>query len=312
MPICEEFDRLGRRQYGLVTASQLYRLGCTRRQIAELVRSGRLVKARSGVYRLCGAVPSWRSSALAAVLAAGHGVVLSHRSAGALWGLLDHNRESGPIEVTSPRQHQLAGVRAHRQRLAASETSRRFGIPVTTAERTLLDLAQSCTAEQLSKMCDEALRREIITVGRLYAVVEAHRGRGRRRLAPIHKVLADRIPGYNPNANDWEQRMDRLWDRLGLPPAERQYRIRAGGRSYKADRAIVAEKIVIEWIGYDPHGYRSNFDHDSDRHADLAAAGWLVLSFTSNSRPERIVRTVRAVVEQRRNERGEARTSRSA
>ena len=102
-------------------------------------------------------------------------------------------------------------------------------------------------------------------MGRLHAVVKRHGGGGRRRLAPIQKVLADRIPGYDPGADDWEQRMDCLWDRLGLPPAQRQFRIRAGGHTYRVDRAIVAEKIAVEWDGYDPHGHRSNFDSDSDR-----------------------------------------------
>jgi very-short-patch-repair endonuclease len=293
-------DRVARSQYGLVSHSQLKGLGLTRGQIDGLLRTGRLVPVRPGVHRLCGVPPSWRSTALAAVLAAGEPALLSHRSAGVLWSLFDPNRESGPLEVTSSRQHRLFGVRAHRQELAESEITKHLDIPVTTAERTLLDLGQSCPAEQLSKLCDEALRREIITVGRLYAVVERHRGRGRRRIEPIREVLADRIPGYDPGANQWEQRMDRLWERLGLPPAERQYRIRVGGRTYRADRAIVGEKIAVEWSGYDPHGFRSNFDYDSDRQSDLAAAGWQVLSFTSNSSPERIVRTVLAVVEQRR------------
>jgi very-short-patch-repair endonuclease len=181
-----------------------------------------------------------------------------------------------------------------------TERTTRFGIPVTTAERTLLDLAQTVPGVELGRLCDEGLRRRIVTLGRLHAVVRDHRGPGRRRLAPIHEVLALRIPGYDPGANDWELRMDRVWDQLGLPPAERQYRIRAGGRTYQVDRAIVDERIAIEWNGYDPHGYRGQIDYDSDRAADLAAVGWYLLAFTSTSTPKRICAAVLALIEARR------------
>jgi very-short-patch-repair endonuclease len=65
------------------------------------------------------------------------------------------------------------------------------------------------------------------------------------------------------------------------------------------DRAIVGLKIAIEWNGFDPHGYRSSMDRDSDRRAELAAAGWHVLEFTAKSRPELIGRAVLAVVADR-------------
>lgn len=298
-------DRLGRGQCGVVTSAQLVGLGFTVDQVGLLVASGRLIRVRRGVYRLCGVGPTWQSVAMAAVLAAG-GAVLSHRSAGVLWGLLDRHRESGQLEVIVARSRHLIGVTAHVQRLSANEMTRREGIPVTTAERTFLDLAASIPAQTLGRLCDEALRRRIVTLGRLYAVVGGHSGAGRRRLAPIRAVLADRIVGYDPGANDWEQRMDCMWDRLGLPAAERQYRILVGRRTYRVDRAIVDLKIAVEWAGFDPHGLRGNHDRDSDRRANLAAAGWYCLDFTSRSSPELIGQTVLAVVAERRQLRGQA------
>ena len=300
MPLHSTLDKLGRRQLGLVTSQQLADLGYTVNQVRLLVASARLVRVRRGVYRLCGVEPTWGSVALAAVLAAGETAVLSHRSAGVLWGLLDRHGETGPIEVIAPRARELHGVTVHRQRLGPTEVARRTSIPVTTAERTLLDLAQTVPAVELARLCDEGLRRRIVTLGRLHAVVKAHGGAGRRRLEPVHAVLADRIVGYDPGANDWERRMDRMWDRLGLPAAERQYRIRVGRRTYKPDRAIVDLKIAVDWNGFDPHGYRGNHDSDSDRRAALAGAGWFPLDFTSRSRPEIICQTVLAVVAERR------------
>jgi hypothetical protein len=295
-----ELEALAFRQLGLVARRQLLEFGFSRRQIELLVRSGFLMPVRRGIYRLCGAQPSWRMSAMAAVLAAGPEAVLSHRSAGVLWSFLDQHYECGPVEITAPKWSDLEGVVAHRGAITAKERTKRFGIPVTTAERTLLDLGNSVDATELGRLCDEALRRRILTLGRLRAVVDAHQGSGRRRLKPALEVLSDRIPGYDPGANDWELGMDRMWDEMGLPPAERQHRIRIGRRSYRVDRAIVDLKIAVEWNGFDPHGQRGNLDRDSDRRAALAAAGWYPLDFTSRSRPEVICQTVLAVVDERR------------
>lgn len=102
-----------------------------------------------------------------------------------------------------------------------------------------------------------------------------------------------------PGANDWEQRMDLLWDQLGLPAAKRQYPIRVDGRTFRVDRAIVDLRIAVEWAGFDPHGQRGNLDRDSTRRALLTAAGWCCLDFTSRSSPELICRTVSTVAAQR-------------
>ena len=93
--------------------------------------------------------------------------------------------------------------------------------------------------------------------------------------------------------------MDRLWDELGLPTAVRQHKVRLKRRTYVIDRAIVDLKIAVEWNGRGSHGTRSAFDYDSDRRADLVQAGWMILDFTTNSSPQRIVRTVQAACAER-------------
>jgi len=294
-------DGVARRQHGLVASSQLTHLGFTPPRIRALVRAGKLVRVRRGVFRLCGVTPTWATMAMAAVLAAGDGAVLSHRSAAVLWGLLDHHDEAGPLEITAPRIVRLTGVTAHRHRLGPGEITRRDAIPVTAAERTLVDLAESVrNPDELGRLCDGMLRRRLVTVGRLHAVALEHAGPGRRQLLPMRVALAERVPGFDPGANAWEQRMDRMWDELGLPRSERQYRIRIGRRSYRVDRAIVDLKIAVEWDGLDPHAYRAQLHDDVRRRAELTAAGWRVLDFTPRSKPDLIARAVLAVVAERR------------
>lgn len=291
-------DRLMSRQHGLVASRQLAGVGVGRSQAESWVRRGQLVAVRRGVYRTCGAVQSWRMAAAAAVLAAGEGAVLSHRSAGRLWGLLS-DRSDAELEITAARQRRLAGVSAHRHALAPTETTVVDGIPVTTVERTLLDLAERVDSRRLGEMVDDALRRRLTTTTRLAAVLGRRARPGRRKWRPMRRVLADRGQGYDPGANDWERRMDRLWDRLGLPPALRQHRVRVRGRTYVLDRAIVGLRIGVEWNGRAYHGTRSGFEYDCTRRSDLLQDGWLILDFTPASSPERIEQTVRAACEER-------------
>jgi very-short-patch-repair endonuclease len=229
--------------------------------------------------------------------------LLSHSSAGILWGLLGQHDQAGAIEVTHRRDRELPGVMVHRHGLRESSATVRFGIPVTTVERTILDLAERTETVDIGLYMDDALRRDLTTPGRLAAEAATVEHHGRRRLRPYLQALEDRGLGYDPGANDWEQRMDRMWDRLGLPPARRQYRLRIAGRTFKLDRAIVEAKIAVEWNGHSPHGERSRFDYDSDRRALLIGAGWLPLDFTSRSSPELIRKTVLSAYEQRRRDR---------
>ena len=296
----EGLDAVATSQYGLITLPQLLQLEFGRRQIRDMVSRGRLITVRQGVYRVCGSTLSWRCRALAALLATGRDAVLSHRSAGILWGLLDRQGDSGRFEVTRSKFARLSDVRIHRHQLNPAEHTIYLNIPVTTPARTLLDLAESTDAADLGAICDEALRRRLVTISDLEATFARHTGSGRRRLGPMRSVLADRDAGYQPGANRWEQEMDRMWDEMGLPTSVRQFPIGTATRLYIPDRAIVDLKIAVDWNGYEYHGLRSRFDYDSERRAELAAAGWYPLDFTSRSSPALICRTVLAVVEERR------------
>lgn len=298
--VLHRLDRLAARQHGVATGSQLASLGYGPEAVAWLLHSGRVAPVRRGVYRLCGASVTWRTPLVAAALAAGAGAVVSHRSAAVMWGLIDRHQSGGPLELTASRRLRLAGVRAHRHRLDPDEVTVRAGIAVTVVERTLLDLAESTDRVTLGRVVDEALRRGLTDIRRLWRVAGRHDRRGRRRRGNFWAVMADRGLGYSAGDSDFERRMDRMWDRLGLPAAERQFRIRvAGGRSFRPDRAIVDARIAIDWNGFGPHGTRSSFDADSDRRARLAEAGWYPLDFTSRSDPALICRTVMAVYRER-------------
>ncbi|HET6875831.1 MAG TPA: hypothetical protein VFH70_13680 [Acidimicrobiales bacterium] len=292
-----EMDALLSRQHSVIATEQLLSFGLRKDQIDHLVEIHRLVSIRRGTYRSFGAAETWQMSAMAAVLAAGHGAVVSHRSASQLWALTP---PAPTIELTSSRQVRMKGVIGHRHSLTAAEITLRSGIPVTTIERTLVDIGEYASAGEVGKLIDEAWRRGLTTAKKVGAVLSAHEGPGRRRRSTIREALAERGVGYDPGANDWEQQMDRRWDELGLPPSIRQYKVRLkGGKSYVLDRAVVDLKIGIEWNGRGTHGTRSGFAYDSDRRNDMTRAGWLILDFTRYSSVRTIISTVMSACEQR-------------
>jgi hypothetical protein len=87
-----EVDRaigaLAGRQYGVVSRAQLDALGVSRGAIERRLARRRLLHVHRGVYAVGHRAPRREARWLAAVLAAGEGAVLSHRSAAALWPLI--------------------------------------------------------------------------------------------------------------------------------------------------------------------------------------------------------------------------------
>lgn len=297
-----QVDGLGAAQLGLVTIWQLCGLGLSRRQVDRWVAEGRLVPVRRGVYRLAGIHVTWEVRLMAAVLASRGRLVASSHSAVRLWGL-DDARGTGGIHLSGGRVR-MRGARVHYREVPPAERTTRLLIPVTTVPRTLTDLAGTVDVARFGRLTDEALRLRVIGLEQLRRHVDGLSVgvSGRRPLGAgrLEEVLADRLPGYDPGDSAWERTMDNRWEAWGLPPAVRQYEIVTPGGTYRPDRAIVAERIAVDWNGYEYHGSRSRFDADSDRRADLATVGWWLLDFTSRSSPERICAAVHSLWTQRR------------
>lgn len=287
---------LAERQHGLVTTAQL-RARLSRGRIAHLVRRGTLELLRPGVYAVRGAPETWARHVLAAVLAAGDGAVASHRTAAVLHDLPGGSRDLLELTVSPPRRVRLHGVRVHRSTSVPVEhRARMAGIPTTDVARTLCDLAAVLTPGALAAAVDNALRRRIVTLRRLVAAHEATHGRGRRRSRTMAAVLAERSDGIEPGDSIPEQRIVRWLVEAGLPRPRQQYRVRVASRTYRVDCGYPDLGIDIEYDGWDAHRTRSAFDRDRARANELEAMGRTVFRFTSRSRPDDVVRLVRAAL----------------
>ena len=151
-------------QWGLFTTAQAERVGVSSQQLARLAGQGVIERVRHGVYRVAGAPPAvvdhvrtaWlalrpadtATQRLAGERAGGSGAgtgemeVVSHRTAAALYGLGDLDSDRAEFTVPSRRQSRDPDVRFHLATLGAREWTVVDGLPVTTVERTLVDLAR--------------------------------------------------------------------------------------------------------------------------------------------------------------------------
>lgn len=140
-------------QWGLVTAAQANAAGVVNVTLQRLVEAGLLIRVRHGIYQLTASEESANLPEKSAWLAlrpavAGwdrpqldpDGGVLSHRSAALLHGVGELVADR--IEITVPRRRTTRDreILLRQRELSEAEVTLVDGLPVTTVERTVIDL----------------------------------------------------------------------------------------------------------------------------------------------------------------------------
>jgi uncharacterized protein DUF559/putative AbiEi antitoxin of type IV toxin-antitoxin system len=255
--------RLAGRQHGVVSRAQLYEMGFDNPGVERRSAAGRLHRLHRGAYAVGHTIVPPRGRWLAAVMACGPGAVLSHRSAAALWGI--RPTAAARIDVTVPHTsgfRSTARIVVHRSRRPI-EALRLDGIPVTTAGRTLADLATALPRRELEKAAEtaEALK--------LHVVVDPSHP-GAKRLADIDHDLT--YTTRSPLEDDFLA----LCDRFEIP----RPRVNARVAGFEVDFCWPAERLIVETDGR-RHLTRAAFERDRVRDAVLTARGWRVMRVTS-------------------------------
>jgi hypothetical protein len=184
--------RIAAAQHGLVTADQAAKAGLSREEIRWLTRSGRWIALRPRVYAVAGMPPTAAQAVAAAVYAAGDRAWASHATAGVLWGM--PRLEAPTVELVTPldRKVGLTGVTGHRSgALFTKDLTTHRRIPVTSPERTLVDLSGRLTQPALGRILDDGLRTRTMRLDRLSACVARLLGAPARKPSLIQALLAD-------------------------------------------------------------------------------------------------------------------------
>ena len=154
-------------------------------------------------------------------------------------------------------------------------------IPVTTATRTLIDLAGIVSDETLEEALDDALMRRLTTVSRM--AWRAETLKSRPGIGVVRELIAARARSGPVPKSVLETRFLRLVKRSRLPAPERQHRVRDRGRVLGVvDFAYPERKLAIETDGYRWHGSRARWERDLARGNDLMGAGWRVIRVTDS------------------------------
>jgi very-short-patch-repair endonuclease len=250
-------------QDGVISRRQLIELGFTDHTIRWWVRTGRLHRIHRGVYALGHPVLSLRGRWIAALLACGPNSVLSHRSAGVLHRLIEHDQLT--IDVTTPRgRGRLDGIKVHRGR---RQIARVEGLPVTTPDRTLLDLAAVLTDRQLERAVDAAIRK-----GHRPATQER---RGIKGAASLTALTRRNEQGHTVTRSELEERFLRLIRKARLPDPELNVYV----EGFQVDAVWKEARVIVELDGDRFHTQPGVRRRDRRRDAALMIAGWQVLRY---------------------------------
>jgi predicted transcriptional regulator of viral defense system len=209
-----------RAQHGVISSAQLAEAGASPGWIHHRVERGWLRRLHRGVY-LVGPLEAPHARAMAATIAAGRGALLSHYPGAVLWDLRPPGE--GPMHVTivGHDRRSRPGIRTHIvSTLHPSDITRRHGIPVTSAARTLLDLAATAPTQELDRALNEAhLQRRVSphSLNEQFSRYPHHKG------TAALKVLIDNEPKLT--RSDAERLMLDLVRKADLPTPETNVRI---------------------------------------------------------------------------------------
>jgi very-short-patch-repair endonuclease len=182
-----------------------------------------------------------------------------------------------------------AGIDVHRTtRLAATEVTVHAGIPVTTAARTLADLAAVLRHRELERALERAETMQLLDVRALLVSV-----RNRPGAAQVRRVLAAWEPSRTKS--ELEVTLLKLVRGSPLPVPE----VNAQVAALEVDLLWRHERVVAEADSLQFHLSRAAMERDRRRDAVLTAQGFRVLRFTSrqvNHRPNEVIAALRAVL----------------
>ncbi len=294
----------------IATLAELIAAGISARQVSTRVGRGELIRLGHGIYAPADRVSSVTATgrgalalrAAAALVPLGPQAAASHHTAAGLLGIDLLGRVPPGIAITrvpgSGSRTSRPGVRVHNAALPGGQTGRSDGVPVTTAARTVLDLARSSSFRAGVVAADSALRLRRTTKSELYAVAAScHRWPGLQRAAAVVR-FADAL------AESPLESIARVAFRdCGLPPPQLQASLGAGGRVIaRVDFYWEQFLTVAEADGELKYDNRFEATYQLRRDAALRDAGFEVVHFGWHDiwdSPAQVAASIRAAFRRR-------------
>ena len=296
--LCEQ---IARNEHGIVSFQEAISAGLSGRDIRYRVLHMGWEEVHPGIYRLPGVPDTEESRKAAAVKAGGPGAMLSHRSAGALYGL-EGITEGHRIEIVAYTGIELKGVKVHRLN-PDDRPARAYvdGLPVTQVERTIIDLAGCLPIKVVGLAIDYVLRKRMTTLARLWQELDRTGGQGRRGTRSLRTMLEVRDEMTAEMRSTFEAKMRRILRRIKRHRAIPNFRVVTQNGTRYFDFCFPELKLAIECHSVDWHtGERMK--RDVKRHRELEAMGYKILYFLWDEvcfEPEMVEEEVRRAIAER-------------
>lgn len=267
------------RQCGAISRGQAIDLGASDPAMQRRVRSGRWRRQASGVYVVGGVPPSWSLDVWVAYLAVGPPAVVTHETALRLHGISDV--PPYPVTLTLPHGrrvrmlrtfvHQIDDLRPHHVTSMA-------GLPVSTPERAMVEVAATMGRRRLGALLDEVVVSKRAGYARIGACLREVARPGKPGVAKLAALLDERGDGHVPPQSTLEASLFAALAAGGLPPPRRQFRLPGRGAvDGLVDAAYPDARLIVEADGRRWHTRIRNLKRDYERDVEAARVGWQTL-----------------------------------
>jgi hypothetical protein len=274
----------------------------------SLVRSGQLVRMRQGVYATKRAM-DWAGAdpvrahvltVLAVKATVGGNAVASYHSAALLHRLsLLKPPPKDAVALTLPlakpwNRARPADVVFHASDLPSAHVTRLYNLPVTTAGRTVVDLARTLPFMDAVVVADSALNGEKTTRPELHQVLKACAGwPGARRARRVIDFADERAE------SPLESAARVVFEQYGLEPPELQATIHGPAFAFRVDFRWRGQQVIAEADGLVKYNDRKDLLAERERDHLFREAGYTVVHFTWRElfqTPEVVITRIRSAL----------------
>jgi predicted transcriptional regulator of viral defense system len=147
---------------GWIIAAEANDAGVSRQQLARYAESGVLRRSRYGIYRFRDFPAQPFEDVIEACLWAGPKAAASHETALAIYGLGDAMPASIHITVPHRLRKRRSGLIVHVAPREVVDVETRDGVPITSAVRTIRDIAAISTIQDVASIVREAEERGLL------------------------------------------------------------------------------------------------------------------------------------------------------
>ena len=289
------------RQHGCFTLGQAADAGLSRRQVLRRVEQGFYLRSGTHTFRIAGSELCAHTRLHSLVLDVGPPAWISGPTAAALHGFDGFTlRPRFHLSLLRDRSVSRTGHVIHRvSEMPRGDRARVKSLPVTSAARTVVDLAATCSVEQLVVAIDSGLRDRKFDQASLQRRAEALGGRGRPGFRRLMKALHGdcRIRG----GHSWlEREYLRVIAEAGLPRPDTQVVLtEANGSVVRVDAHFPGTRIVGEVLGYRFHRSEAQMSRDAVRMNALLRDGYLPVQHTYSQvvqHPDSVIADLRAAL----------------